>query len=124
MESDRIPNARGQLAGLKFQKQGEHNYGDEQQSLSGAGGPHLRNTTGMVRRPHSFLQDRWAANKGRLGVCEDGPCNSEATVLSNNRPRPSPKVLTVIYSGNHVRERLLRLFQNLKKFLDFSHNLN
>ena len=48
--------------------------------------PHVRNTMEMVKEPQSSLQDRWTGNKGRLGFYEEGPCNSEATVISNNSP--------------------------------------
>ena len=99
MGNDRVPNARGQMVVLKSQEPGGHNYGNKWQSLSEVGWPHLCNTTEMVKGPQSSLQDRWATNKGRLGPYEEGPCNSEATVISNNYPRPFSKLLMVIYSG-------------------------
>lgn len=64
------------------------------------------------------------SQQGEAGAPEEGACKSEATVLGNNYPRPSPKLLVVIYSGNHTLERILRLYQNLKKQLAFSQSLN
>ena len=55
--------------------------------------PHVCNTMEMVKGPQSSLQDRWTVNKGRLGLYEEGPCNSEATVFSNNTPDLSQSCL-------------------------------
>lgn len=58
---------------LKSQKQGGRNYGDEQQSVSAARGPHLRDTREVVKGPQSSLQDTRAANKERLGLLRKDP---------------------------------------------------
>lgn len=64
------------------------------------------------------------SQQGEAGAPEERACNSEATLLSNDYPRLFPKLLVVIYSGSHTLERILRLYQNLKKWLDFSQSLN
>lgn len=117
MGNDRIPKARGHKAVLKSQKQGGRNYGDEQQSVSAARGPHLRDTREVVKGPQSSLQDTWAANRERLGSSEEGPCHSEATVsvvITPDFPQSCSWSFTQVTTHWREYSDLIKIWENFR----------